>query len=107
MLLHQLCLHWLLAEMIASRTDKYWSGFQFAIFVMVGGAILAGASDLSYSLPGYIWVTICAVSTAAYLLLIRKLSDRTGEHMTQHSSQSRAFFSQAPNEVCGIVRMSC
>ena len=47
---------------------------------MVGGAILAGASDLSYSLPGYIWVTICAVSTAAYLLLIRKLSDRTGEH---------------------------
>lgn len=51
---------------------------QISILVMVGGAVLAGATDLTYSLPGYIWVTICAVSTAAYLLLIRKLSDRTG-----------------------------
>jgi len=49
-----------------------------SIFVMVSGAIVAGATDLSYSLPGYIWVAICAVSTAVYLLLIRKLSDKTG-----------------------------
>ncbi len=46
---------------------------------MVAGAIIAGATDLSYSLPGYIWVAICAISTAVYLLLIRKLSDKTGE----------------------------
>ena len=52
---------------------------QVSISVMVTGAIIAGATDLSYSLPGYIWVAICAVSTAAYLLLIRKLSDKTGD----------------------------
>lgn len=50
---------------------------------MVAGAVVAGATDLTYSLPGYIWVSICAVSTAAYLLLIRKLSDRTGMHWDQ------------------------
>jgi len=53
-----------------------------SIFVMVSGAIVAGATDLSYSLPGYIWVAICAVSTAVYLLLIRKLSDKTGKPLT-------------------------
>lgn len=52
---------------------------------MVSGAIIAGATDLSYSLPGYIWVAICAVSTAAYLLLIRKLSDKTGEEFNPMS----------------------
>ena len=51
---------------------------QVSIVVMVTGAAIAGLTDLSYSLPGYIWVSICAVSTAAYLLLIRKLSDKTG-----------------------------
>ena len=45
---------------------------------MLAGALIAGATDLTYSLPGYIWVTICAVSTAMYLLLIRALKDSTG-----------------------------
>ena len=49
---------------------------------MVVGAIIAGATDLSYSVPGYIWVAICAISTAAYLLLIRKLSDKTGKPLS-------------------------
>ena len=45
---------------------------------MLAGALIAGATDLTYSLPGYIWVTICAISTAMYLLLIRALKDSTG-----------------------------
>lgn len=49
-----------------------------ALALMVGGAVVAGASDLTFSLPGYIWVSICVVSTAAYLLLIKKLQDSTG-----------------------------
>lgn len=51
---------------------------QAAILVMVFGAVIAGATDLTFSLPGYIWVAICAVSTAIYLLLIRLLKDTTG-----------------------------
>ena len=46
--------------------------------LMLTGAIVAGATDLTYSLPGYIWVSICVVSTAMYLLLIRLLKDSTG-----------------------------
>ena len=45
---------------------------------MVTGAVIAGATDLTYSLPGYVYVAICAVSTAVYLLLIRLLKDKTG-----------------------------
>ena len=52
---------------------------QFAIMIMVTGALIAGATDLTYSVPGYIWVAVCAVSTAVYLLLIRLLKDKTGE----------------------------
>lgn len=51
---------------------------QGAILIMLAGALIAGATDLTYSLPGYIWVTICAISTAMYLLLIRALKDSTG-----------------------------
>ncbi|CAK0763224.1 hypothetical protein CVIRNUC_003036 [Coccomyxa viridis] len=50
----------------------------FSILVMVTGAVIAGATDLTFNLPGYIWVAICAVSTAVYLLLIRLLKDKTG-----------------------------
>lgn len=46
---------------------------------MVIGAVVAGVTDLTFSVPGYIWVGICIVSTAIYLLLIRLLKDRTGE----------------------------
>lgn len=52
---------------------------QFSIMVMVTGAVIAGATDLTFSVPGYIWVAVCAVSTAVYLLLIRLLKDKTGE----------------------------
>ncbi len=52
---------------------------QGSIVVMLIGAVIAGATDLTYSLPGYIWVSICAISTAMYLLLIRALKDSTGE----------------------------
>ncbi len=52
---------------------------QGSIVVMLIGAIIAGATDLTYSLPGYIWVSVCAISTAMYLLLIRALKDSTGE----------------------------
>ena len=45
---------------------------------MLTGAVIAGATDLTYNLPGYIWVSICAVSTAVYLLLIRLLKEQTG-----------------------------
>jgi hypothetical protein len=51
---------------------------QGAILMMLAGAMIAGATDLSFSLPGYIYVSICVVSTAAYLLLIRSLKDKTG-----------------------------
>ena len=51
---------------------------QGAILIMMAGALIAGATDLTYSLPGYVWVTICAISTAMYLLLIRALKDSTG-----------------------------
>lgn len=52
---------------------------QVALLVMVGGAIVAGLTDLTYNTMGYIWVSICVVSTAVYLLLIKKLKDLTGE----------------------------
>ena len=50
-----------------------------ALAAMVGGAALAGASDLSFSLPGYCWTGVCVCSTAAYLLLICRLRESTGE----------------------------
>ena len=49
-----------------------------AIGVMVVGAVAAGATDLTFSAPGYAWVAVCVLSTAAYLILIRALKDRTG-----------------------------
>ncbi len=54
---------------------------QVSILLMVAGAVIAGLTDLTYSLPGYIWVSVCAVSTAVYLLLIRLLKDRTGQYL--------------------------
>ncbi|KAK2078341.1 hypothetical protein QBZ16_003181 [Prototheca wickerhamii] len=53
-----------------------------ALMAMIGGAVVAGLSDVTYSGLGYFWVSICVLSTAAYLLLIRKLKD-TG--MNQHT----------------------
>lgn len=50
-----------------------------AIGAMAAGAALAGSADLAFSAPGYVWVSVCVVSTAAYLILIRLLGDRTGK----------------------------
>ena len=64
---------------IMGRTrDARPGAAQAAILLMVAGAVIAGLTDLTYSLPGYLWVSVCAVSTAVYLLLIRLLKDRTG-----------------------------
>lgn len=49
-----------------------------ALFIMVVGAIVAGVSDLSFSLPGYCWMTVLIFSTAAYLLSIRTLNSGSG-----------------------------
>lgn len=59
---------------------------QFSIVLMVTGAVIAGATDLTYSLPGYVYVAICAVSTAVYLVLIRVLKDRTGGRLKYRTS---------------------
>lgn len=48
---------------------------------MVGGAVVAGLTDLTFSGPGYAWVAVCVVSTAVYLLLIKKLKDVTGARL--------------------------
>ena len=54
-----------------------------AVAIMVAGASLAGASDLSFSAPGYAWVSVCIAATAAYLILIQALGRRTG--LNQHA----------------------
>jgi len=54
-----------------------------AIGVMVVGALAAGATDLTFSAPGYAWVAVCVLSTAAYLILIRALKEKTG--LNQHA----------------------
>lgn len=41
-----------------------------AISVMVSGGILAGLTDLTMSVPGYVFVAICCVATAMYLIMI-------------------------------------
>ncbi|KDD75983.1 hypothetical protein H632_c408p1 [Helicosporidium sp. ATCC 50920] len=51
--------------------------------LMVGGAVVAGATDLTFSAPGYAWVGVCVAATAAYLLLIRLLRDTSG--LGQHT----------------------
>lgn len=47
------------------------------IFVMVFGGFIAGVNDLSFSLIGYLLVSVCCVSTALYLILIVKIGKRT------------------------------
>ncbi|KAK9843519.1 hypothetical protein WJX81_006926 [Elliptochloris bilobata] len=64
-------------EWLLLRKRPTPTGF-VSILLMVAGAAIAGLTDLTYSLPGYLWVSVCAVSTAVYLLLIRRLKDRTG-----------------------------
>lgn len=44
-----------------------------AIMIMLLGGLVGVSNDLSYSFWGYFYIAICCVSTAMYLLLIRKL----------------------------------
>ena len=69
---------------------------QLAICLMVTGAIIAGATDLNFSMAGIIYVAICAVSTAVYLLLIRLLKDKTGEPCTSHIAPAHACTGAVP-----------
>ena len=54
-----------------------------AILVMVAGAALAGATDLSFNAAGYAWVSVCILSTAAFLILIRMLGNEL--KLNQHA----------------------
>ena len=49
-----------------------------ALAAMLVGALLASATDLTFSLPGYLWAGCCVGCTAAYLVLIRATGDGTG-----------------------------
>ena len=49
-----------------------------ALAAMLVGALLASATDLTFSLPGYLWAGVCVACTAAYLVLIRATGDTTG-----------------------------
>lgn len=83
---------------------------QGAILIMLAGALIAGATDLTYSLPGYIWVTICAVSTAMYLLLIRALKDSTGNMLQDNCLGNVAFpdtFSAIVSDDVCLSRKGC
>jgi len=51
---------------------------QLTVWLMILGAMLAGAFDLDFSLVGYVLVGLNCVFTAAYLLLIAKLGKSSG-----------------------------
>jgi drug/metabolite transporter (DMT)-like permease len=45
-----------------------------SLLLMLSGAVMAGVADIAFSLPGYIWMALNCVCTAAYsafLLLLR------------------------------------
>lgn len=49
-----------------------------AISVMVSGGVLAGFTDLTMSVPGYVFVAICCVATAMYLIMIVRVGASSG-----------------------------
>lgn len=71
-----------LGEYLAfGKVTPAWS--MTAILVMVAGAALAGATDLSFNATGYAWVSVCILSTAAFLILIRTLGKEL--ELNQHA----------------------
>lgn len=44
-----------------------------SIMIMLLGGLVGVSNDLSYNFWGYFYISVCCVSTALYLLLIRKL----------------------------------
>ena len=49
-----------------------------SVALMMLGGLVAGATDLMFTLPGYLMVGVLVLSTAAYLLLIKLLRASTG-----------------------------
>ncbi|GBG93210.1 hypothetical protein CBR_g60598 [Chara braunii] len=49
-----------------------------SIVTITAGAAIAGFTDLTFSLKGYLCVLVCVLTTAAYLILIRILKDKAG-----------------------------
>ena len=47
---------------------------------MITGAVMAGAKELSLNMLGCFWIMVCAVSTAAYLILIKVQREELGEY---------------------------
>mmetsp|Transcript_8177 Transcript_8177/g.16506 ORF Transcript_8177/g.16506 Transcript_8177/m.16506 type:complete len:139 (+) Transcript_8177:161-577(+) len=56
-----------------SSTPKVW----MSVSIMMLGSVLAGFTDLTYHPRGYIYVSICSIFTALYLLLISKIGQQT------------------------------
>lgn len=48
-----------------------------SVSVMLTGGLLAGATDLTMSIPGYLCVGICCLTTALYLVLIVRITAQT------------------------------
>jgi solute carrier family 35 len=48
-----------------------------SISVMVSGGLLAGFTDLTMSVPGYVFAAVCCASTALYLILIVRVGAAT------------------------------
>eukprot|EP01147_Barroeca_monosierra_P008636 gene8636-10296_t len=46
-------------------------GVIFSFLMMVAGSVLTGFTDLEFSLPGYVWMSLNCVSQAAYVLYAR------------------------------------
>ena len=49
-----------------------------SVALMMLGGLVAGVTDLMYTFPGYVMVSVLVVSTACYLLLIKLLRSSTG-----------------------------
>lgn len=49
-----------------------------SVAVMVMGGVIAGATDLTMSVPGYFCVAVCCCATAMYLVLIVRVGKRAG-----------------------------
>lgn len=48
-----------------------------AVGVMLSGGLLAGVTDLTMSVPGYVCVSICCLATALYLVMIVRVTKAT------------------------------
>ena len=62
--------YFILGKVVAS--DETWS-----VVLMVGGALIAGAGDLSWSFMGYLLIGLNCVVTAGYLVYIKRTSQDT------------------------------